>query len=103
MKLEVLRKFIKKSKNYKKWKHSLPNRDELIKKQTELLSFEIPIVFVDSKAIVEKMNRESDEKIKIKQSELEGASFFIINKTQKPVCNSFIKDELAYRTLKSRN
>jgi DGQHR domain-containing protein len=81
-------------------KHSLPNREELIKKYTELLSFEVPIVFVDSKAIIEKMNRESDEGLNVKQSELEGAFFFIINKTQKPV-NPSLKDELAYKTLKA--
>jgi DGQHR domain-containing protein len=81
-------------------KHSLPDREELIKKYTELLSFEIPIVFVDSQAIIEKMNKESYEGLNIKQSELEGAFFFIINKTQKPV-NPSLKDELAYRTLKA--
>jgi DGQHR domain-containing protein len=81
-------------------KHSLPNREELIKKYTDLLSFEIPIVFVDSKAIIEKMNAESDDELNIKQSELEGAFFFIINKTQKPV-NPSLKDELAYKTLKA--
>jgi DGQHR domain-containing protein len=81
-------------------KHSLPNREELIKKYTELLSFEIPIVFVDAKAIIEKMRKESKDTLKIKQSELEGAFFFIINKTQKPV-NPSLKDELAYKTLKA--
>jgi DGQHR domain-containing protein len=81
-------------------KLSLPNREELIKKYIELLSFEIPIVFVDSKAIIEKMRQESSENLTIKQSELEGAFFFIINKTQKPV-NPSLKDELAYKTLKA--
>ncbi|MFA5267561.1 MAG: DGQHR domain-containing protein [Methanoregula sp.] len=81
-------------------KHSLPDREELIKKYTELLSFEIPIVFVDSKAIIEKMRKESPNNLSIKQSELEGAFFFIINKTQKPV-NPSLKDELAYKTLKA--
>lgn len=81
-------------------KHSLPNREELIKKYTDLLSFEIPIVFVDSKAIIEKMRKESPENLTVKQSELEGAFFFIINKTQKPV-NPSLKDELAYKTLKA--
>jgi DGQHR domain-containing protein len=81
-------------------KHSLPNREELIKKYTQLLSFEIPIVFVDSKAIIEKMKKESTDNLSIKQSELEGAFFFIINKTQKPV-NPSLKDELAYKTLKA--
>ena len=81
-------------------KHSLPDREELIKKYTELLHFEIPIVFVDSKAIIEKMREESPDNLSIKQSELEGAFFFIINKTQKPV-NPSLKDELAYKTLKA--
>ena len=81
-------------------KHSLQNREELIKKYSELLSFEIPIVFVDINAIIEKMNRDSDGELSIKQSELEGAFFFIINKTQKPV-NPSLKDELAYKTLKA--
>jgi DGQHR domain-containing protein len=81
-------------------KHSLPNREELIKKYTELLSFEIPIVFVDIKAIIEKMRKESADNLTVKQSELEGAFFFIINKTQKPV-NPSLKDELAYKTLKA--
>ena len=81
-------------------KYSLPNREELIKKYTKLLSFEIPIVFVDSKAIIQKMKKESDGNLTIKQSELEGAFFFIINKTQKPV-NPSLKDELAYKTLKA--
>ncbi len=81
-------------------KHSLPNREELIKKYMDLLSFEIPIVFVDSKAIIEKMRKESPENLTVKQSELEGAFFFIINKTQKPV-NPSLKDELAYKTLKA--
>ncbi len=81
-------------------KHSLPNREELIKKYTDLLSFEIPIVFVDAKAIIEKMRKESPDNLTIKQSELEGAFFFIINKTQKPV-NPSLKDELAYKTLKA--
>jgi hypothetical protein len=65
-----------------------------------LLSFEIPIVFVDSKAIIEKMKNESPDNLTVKQSELEGAFFFIINKTQKPV-NPSLKDELAYKTLKA--
>lgn len=81
-------------------KHSVPNREELIKKYTDLLSFEIPIVFVDAKAIIEQMRKESAENLTIKQSELEGAFFFIINKTQKPV-NPSLKDELAYKTLKA--
>jgi DGQHR domain-containing protein len=81
-------------------KHSLPGREELIKKYTELLTFEIPIVFVDSQAIIEKMKEESSDNLSIKQSELEGAFFFIINKTQKPV-NPSLKDELAYKTLKA--
>jgi len=81
-------------------KHSLPNREEQIKKYTELLSFEIPIVFVDSKSIIKKMREESPDNLSIKQSELEGAFFFIINKTQKPV-NPSLKDELAYKTLKA--
>ncbi len=83
-----------------KVKHSLPNRDLLIQKYIELLSFEIPIVFVDINAIIAKMRNESDGELNIKQSELEGAFFFIINKTQKPV-NPSLKDELAYRTLKA--
>jgi len=81
-------------------KHSLPNQEELIKKYTDLLSFEIPIVFVDAKAVIEKMRKESPDSPLIKQSELEGAFFFIINKTQKPV-NPSLKDELAYKTLKA--
>jgi len=81
-------------------KHSLADRDELIKKYIGLLSFEIPIVFVDSKAIIEKMKKESDNELSIKKSDLEGAFFFIINKTQKPV-NPSLKDELAYKTLKA--
>ncbi len=81
-------------------KHSLSNREELIKKYIELLTFEIPIVFVDSKAIIKKMKEESPNNLSIKQSELEGAFFFIINKTQKPV-NPSLKDELAYKTLKA--
>jgi len=81
-------------------KHSLPNREELIKKYTDLLSFEIPIVFVDAKAVIEKMRKDSPDNLIIKQSELEGAFFFIINKTQKPV-NPSLKDELAYKTLKA--
>lgn len=81
-------------------KHSMPNREELIQKYIELLSFEIPIVFVDSKAIIEKIKKESHGGLIIKQSELEGAFFFIINKTQKPV-NPSLKDELAYKTFKA--
>lgn len=81
-------------------KHSLPNREELIKKYTDLLSFEIPIVFVDAKAVIEKMRRESPNNLTVKQSELEGAFFFIINKTQKPV-NPSLKDELAFKTLRA--
>ncbi|WP_048110974.1 DGQHR domain-containing protein [Methanoregula formicica] len=81
-------------------RHSMIDRDEQIKKYTELLSFEVPIVFVDTKAIVEKLKRESKGALKIKQSDLEGAFFFIINKTQKPVSSS-LKDELAYKTIKA--
>lgn len=81
-------------------KHNLANRDDLIKEYTNLLSFEIPIVFVDSQSIIEKMKRESDNEKIIKPPELEGAFFFIINKTQKPV-NPSLKDELAYKTLKA--
>lgn len=57
-------------------KHSMPNREELIQKYIELLSFEIPIVFVDSKAIIEKIKKESHGSLIIKQSELEGAFFY---------------------------
>jgi len=46
------------------------------------------------------MRKESPENLTVKQSELEGAFFFIINKTQKPV-NPSLKDELAYKTLKA--
>ena len=80
--------------------HSLANRDELIKKHIKLLEFEIPIVFVDSNAILKKLKKESNNQLNIKQSELDGAFFFIINKTQKPV-NPSLKDELAYKTLKA--
>jgi len=80
--------------------HSLANRDELIKKYIKLLEFEIPIVFVDSNAILKKLKKESNNQLNIKQSELDGAFFFIINKTQKPV-NPSLKDELAYKTLKA--
>jgi DGQHR domain-containing protein len=79
-------------------RHSMPDRDKWIKKYVDLLSFEIPIVFIDSNATIEKIRKESKNKNKITQSELEGAFFFIINKTQKPV-NPSLKDELAYKTI----
>jgi DGQHR domain-containing protein len=81
-------------------KHNLPNQDELINHYVDLLAFEVPIVFVDSQSIIEKMKKESHEQINIKSSELDGAFFFIINKTQKPV-NPSLKDELAYKTIKA--
>lgn len=81
-------------------KHSLPNRDDLIKEYSNLLSFEIPIVFVDSESIIQMLEKNSENNKRIKPSELEGAFFFIINKTQKPV-NPSLKDELAYKTLKA--
>lgn len=81
-------------------KHNLPNRDDLIKELLNLLSFEVPIVFVDCQSIIEKMKKESPRQINLKPSELEGAFFFIINKTQKPV-NPSLKDELAYKTIKA--
>mgnify|MGYP001290719425 CR=1 FL=1 len=80
--------------------HSLADREDLIKKYVKLLDFEIPIVFVDSNAVLKKLKKESNNTLNIKQSELDGAFFFIINKTQKPV-NPSLKDELAYKTLKA--
>jgi DGQHR domain-containing protein len=93
---EEIYKEIKKLQNM----HSLVNREDLIKKYVKLLDFEIPIVFVDSNAILKKLRKESNNTFNIKQSELDGAFFFIINKTQKPV-NPSLKDELAYKTLKA--
>lgn len=81
-------------------KHNLPNRDELVEELLNLLSFEVPIVFVDSQSIIEKMKKDSHGQINLKKSELDGAFFFIINKTQKPV-NPSLKDELAYKTIKA--
>ena len=81
-------------------KHSIENRDELIQNCLELLNFDVPIVFVDAEAIIKKMRKESQNKTNIRTTELEGAFFFIINKTQKPV-NPSLKDELAYKTLKA--
>lgn len=78
----------------------LPQRDELIKEYQNKLSFEIPIVFVDSIEIIEKIHSKYKETIQLTTEDLEGTFFFIINKTQKPV-NPSLKDELAYKTVKT--
>lgn len=80
-------------------KTRIENREELFQSYADLLSSEIPIVLVDSQAIVDRMNEEIPNG-KIKASDLDAAFFYIINKTQKPV-NPSLKDELAYNTVRS--
>jgi len=81
-------------------RRNLENQDELIQKCLDLLNFDVPIVFVDSQSIIKKLRKDSHNETNVKATELEGAFFFIINKTQKPV-NPSLKDELAYKTLKA--
>lgn len=81
-------------------KHNLENRDELIRNCLDLLNFDVPIVFVDSQSIIKKLRKDSHNVTNVQTAELEGAFFFIINKTQKPV-NPSLKDELAYKTVKA--
>jgi len=78
----------------------LPQKDEIIKDYQNKLSFEIPIVFVDSMEIIEKIHSKYKGTIQLTTEDLEGTFFFIINKTQKPV-NPSLKDELAYKTVKT--
>lgn len=78
----------------------LPQKDDLIKDYQKMLSFEIPIVFVDSSEIIDKIHSKYNGTIKLTSEDLEGTFFFIINKTQKPV-NPSLKDELAYKTIKT--
>jgi len=68
-----------------------------LEKYVELLNYEIPIVFIDSKEIADKLHRE-ESLAEIEPVDIERAFFFVINKTQKPV-NPSLKDQLAYRTL----
>jgi DGQHR domain-containing protein len=81
-------------------KHNLENRDELIQNYLNLLNFDVPIVFVDSQSIIKKLQKDSHNLLNVKASELEGAFFFIINKTQKPV-NPSLKDELAFKIVEA--
>lgn len=78
----------------------LPEKEEQIKNYQKMLSFEIPIVFVDSSEIINKINSKYSGKIQLTSEDIEGTFFFIINKTQKPV-NPSLKDELAYKTVKT--
>lgn len=63
----------------------------------ELMEYEIPIVLIDSKAIATKLSKEIPTMANVRPTDVEGAFFFIVNKTQKPV-NPSLKDELAYKT-----
>lgn len=72
--------------------------DEIYNLFSELMRFEIPIVFLDSKRIIEKMSEDNKKMNQLKPIDVDRACFFIINKTQKPV-NPSLKDELAYLTL----
>lgn len=77
--------------------HGFYEDTKLLDKYIELLNFEIPIVFIDSKEIADKLHREESLR-EIEPMDIERAFFFVINKTQKPV-NPSLKDQLAYRTL----
>jgi hypothetical protein len=68
-----------------------------LEKYTALMNYEIAIVFVDANAMVKQVKKEAPN-ANIGPTHVEGAFFFIVNKTQKPV-NPSLKDELAYRTL----
>ncbi|MDH7511239.1 MAG: DGQHR domain-containing protein [Methanolinea sp.] len=78
----------------------LPDKYEIIKDYQNKLSFEIPIVFIDSTEIIKKIHSKYNGTIKLTIEDLEGTFFFIINKTQKPV-NPSLTDELAYKTVKT--
>ena len=80
-------------------KPSIQNREELFQIYYDLLSSEVPIVLVDSQAIVDQLNLDSPN-VDIKPTDLDAAFFYIINKTQKPV-NPSLKDELAYNIVNS--
>ncbi len=72
---------------------------EALKKYIDLLNYEIPVVFIDSKGIAERLHM--DEPLtNIEPIDIERAFFFVINKTQKAV-NPSLKDQLAYKTLRA--
>jgi len=90
--LEELQEIQKKGKKLSKEEQSDSQRyDELLR------DYELPVVFIDADAIVKKVKQEAPN-VEIGPDHVEGAFFFIVNKTQKPV-NPSLKDELAYRTL----
>ncbi len=64
---------------------------------SSLMNYEIPIVFVNSKQVAQKIfSSKSKSEQTIEAEDLERAMFFIVNKTQKGI-NPSLKDALLYR------
>jgi len=64
---------------------------------SSLMNYEIPIVFVNSKQLAQKISfSKSKSEQTIEAEDLERAMFFIVNKTQKGI-NPSLKDALLYR------
>ncbi len=67
----------------------------------ELLdSYEVPVTFVDTRMVMERIRELAPPDMKIEPSHAEMAYFFIVNKTQKAV-NPSLKDQLAYNIVRA--
>ncbi len=64
----------------------------------KLLTFEVPIVLINTREIAKNLRKNKTTHSKLEPIDIDTAFFIIINKTQKGV-NASLKDELAYRTL----
>jgi len=76
----------------------LKNDEELEKNYRNLLTFEVPIVLINTKDISENLKKNNPKLSNLTPIDIDTAFFIIINKTQKGI-NSSLKDELAYRTI----
>lgn len=64
---------------------------------SSLMDYEIPIVFINSRSVAQKVSSDKNGiKQEINAEDLERAMFFIVNKTQKGI-NPSLKDALLYR------
>jgi len=74
------------------------NNKELEYYYRKLLTFEVPIVLINTKEIADRLMKKNPNLSNLMTIDIDTAFFIIINKTQKGV-NASLKDELAYRTI----
>ncbi len=79
-------------------KGQFKDNQELEHYYRKLLTFEVPIVLINTKEIAINLMRDNTNLSNLKPIDIDTAFFIIINKTQKGV-NASLKDELTYRTI----